>query len=80
MRKLNSVHVDQFHGETFLRIETPEDKDRRVVAILTNRQKLSLARKLLKAITLPTTGPVRIRRPRNPVNREIIPSRPGIRR
>jgi hypothetical protein len=79
MRKLNSVHVDQFHGETFLRIENHDEKNRMVV-ILTNRQKLSLARKLLKAITLPTSGPVRIRRPQNPVNRELIPARPGIRR
>jgi len=77
MRRLNSVHVDQFHGETFLRIENHDEKNRMVV-ILTNRQKLSLARKLLKAITLPTSG--RIRRPRNPVNRELIPARPGIRR
>ena len=70
MSKLNKVYVDQFHGETFLRIETPDDKDRRVVVILDNKQKLSLARKLLKAITLPTSGPSRIRRPRRSVSEE----------
>jgi hypothetical protein len=33
-----------------------------MVAILDDRQKLCLARKLLRAIKLPTKGPVRIRR------------------
>jgi hypothetical protein len=55
--KLNTVHVDLFHGETFLRIEA-QNKERMVV-LLDDRQKLTLAKKLLRAIKLPTKGPVR---------------------
>lgn len=61
MRRLNTVHVDQFHGETYLRIETTEGSRAHVVAILDDRQKLGIAKKLLRAIKLPTKGPARKR-------------------
>jgi hypothetical protein len=50
--KLNKVYVDFFHGDTFLRIEKSDSKERTVV-ILTDRDKLRLARKLLRGIKLP---------------------------
>jgi hypothetical protein len=54
MQKLNTVHVDQFRGETYLRIASGSNPSEHMVAILDNQQKLSLAKKLLSAIKLPT--------------------------
>jgi hypothetical protein len=51
MAKCNTVQVDLFHGETYLRIEAPNKEH--MVAILDDWQKLSLAKKLLRGIKLP---------------------------